>query len=699
MKFWNQAPLTRLLLPFLVGILTAISFPIQLKYSEAIIFTLVFITSSILLIPKLNFSFKNSWWLGLLINFTLFVVAYELTILKTEKFYPNHFSNYANSASLVYAKLNTSSLEKEKSVKIILDILAVKQGNEWKNTSGKAIVYLQKDTAALLLKYGDELLLKNHFKEILTTQNPEEFNYKQFLAYQNINHQAYIKNNEWIVSNENSGNVIINYCLIFRNNLLKTLKKCHLTKDEFSVGAALLLGYEDDLDRNIISSYANTGALHILSVSGLHVAIVYFVFNWLLFFLDKIKYGNIFKALLLILFLWFYAALTGLSPSVLRAATMFSFIVIAKAFNRNTNIYNTLAASAFLLLIINPYLMMDVGFQLSYIAVIGIVYIQPKIYSWFEINNWLLNQLWLITSVSIAAQIATFPLGLFYFHQFPNYFLIANFIVIPISTLIIYIGIALFAFAKISLVTFYLGVGFKWSVWLLNTSVQTIEKWPNALLQGISISPIETGFIYILILFVFLYLQKPKFKYLLVLFCNAILFICTQITEQHLQLNQKIIIVYNLQKNSAVDFVNGKNNVLLTDNTFAKDENNIRFHIKNNWWKLGVINTQIVSDSIKTATLKIKNNTIQFYNKKIVVVNQKESSNYSPIQPLRINYLILSKNATTHIADILKQYKADTIIFDSSNSNYKINKWKQECNELNQKYYSVKSQGALIVNL
>ena len=292
----------------------------------------------------------------------------------------------------------------------------------------------------------------------------------------------------------------------------------------------------------------------------------------MLFFLDKIKYGKIIKAIVLLLLLWFYAALTGLSPSVLRSAAMFSFIIFAKAFNRHTNIYNTLAASAFFLLIINPYLIMDVGFQLSYLAVIGIVYIQPKIYSWFEVKNWLLDQIWTITSVSIAAQIATFPLGLHYFHQFPNYFLLSNLIVIPISTVIIYLGLSVFAFAKISLLVKYLAIAFSWAVWILNSSVEIIEKWPYALLKGISISVFETWLMYGLIILFLYYFTKRQYRYLVYSMCFAIIILCSQILEQNNQFAQRKMIIYNIPKTSAIDFISSKSNVFLTDSTFAKNE-------------------------------------------------------------------------------------------------------------------------------
>ena len=702
MNIWNQAPFIRLLLPFLAGIISAVYFPFQLEYSLQIIVILALIITLPILVPRLTISYRKAWWFGLLVNSTLFIFSYQLTILNTEKFSVNHFSRSTNSSQYVYCRLAESYLEKEKSLKAVVEVLGIKQEENWKTTCGKAMVYFKKDARALKLKYGDEIVLKIDFKKIPPPQNPGEFNYKRFLEFHNVYHQAYVKSSSWVYNGENSGNILMRYSINLRDGLLDVLKANHLYGDEYSVGSALLLGCTDKLDADIISAFSSSGALHVLSVSGLHVAIVYVIFNWLLFFLDKIKYGNIIKSILLILLLWFYAALTGMSPSVLRAATMFSFIIIAKAYNRYTNIYNTLAASAFLLLLFNPYLIMEVGFQLSYLAVIGIVYIQPKIHNWFEAKNWLLDQVWAITSVSIAAQIATFPLGLHYFHQFPNYFLLSNLIVIPISTAIIYLGIALFAFTKVSIIASFVAMGFGWCVWLLNQSVMLIEKWPYSLLHSISISVFETWLLYGLILLFFYYFDKRKFHSLIIAVSFAIAILCSQLIEQQQQFQQKRLVIYNIPKTSAIDFISAQSNTLLTDTAFANNKSALQFRVKNNWWDSGINNNTIITGDFKTNYLTIKNNFIQFYDKRIAVINEKgiiKHADALSLSQLNLDYLVISKNPYLDLSEIKKQYNPKMIIFDSSNSEYNIKKWKAECTKFDQAYYSVIDSGALMINL
>lgn len=700
MKVWNQAPLVRLLIPFLLGILFAVYLPFH--FSNILFYTSILfcVIAGVVLIPKLNVSYRKSFWFGLLINSSIFIFAYQLTLYKTQKFSASHFSYHCPGNSNVYVRLADSYIEKEKSLKIIIDVLAVKEFGIWKKCTGKALVYFKTDSLALKLNYGDELLMNVDFKEVPKPQNPGEFNYKRFLSFHNIYDQAYVKSNDWKSLNQNSGNVILKYSIGLRNDLLEVLKQNQLTGDELSVGAALLLGYTDKLDADIISAYSSTGALHVLSVSGLHVAIIYIVFSWLLVFLDKHKKGRMIKAVLLILFLWFYAALTGLSPSVLRAATMFSFIIVAKAFNKHTNIYNTLAASALFLLLVNPYLIMEVGFQLSYLAVIGIVYIQPKIYEWFEFNNWFLDQIWMITAVSIAAQIATFPLGLHYFHQFPNYFLLSNLIVIPVSTLIIYVGIALFSFSTIPILIKYLAVAFTWLIWFLNASVKWIESLPFSLLQGISISVFETWLLYGLIILFLFYLSNRKYKFLIFSLSFCVVILISQVVEQQMQFNQKKIVIYNVAKTTAIDFVNTKQNVLLTDSVFAKSDSRLLFHVKHNWWDLGMNKSKIISEDFISESLYIKNNFIQFFNKRLYVLNKKiQFNNESARNKLNVDYLVISSNIRMSIEEITDMFRVKIFIFDSSNSEYRIKQWKAECEELNQEYCSIMDEGALEINL
>lgn len=691
---WSQAPLIRLILPFIAGIAAAIDFPCRQGYITVFIALLVFCIAAVVLVPGLNLAYRRSWWFGLLQNAVMFLLAFQLTVLKSGKYDPLHFSTYAGSTITVLAKLDESSIEKEKTVKAVLAVIAVKQGKQWIPVTGRAMAYIRKDRQALDLKYGDELIFHGAFGKIAGRQNPGEFDYRRFLAFHSIYSQVSIGTNSWVPLHINAGNSLLRASYALRDRLLELLGSMQVKDDEFAVGAALLLGYCDKLDAETLSDYAGTGALHVLSVSGLHVAIVYFVFNMLLFFLDKIKYGRIVKAVLLILLLWFYAALTGLSPSVLRAATMFSFIITAKAFSRHTNIYNTLAASAFVLLVINPYIIMEVGFQLSYLAVIGIVSLQPGIHSLLQPQGWLSGKIWSLCTVSLAAQISTFPLGLYYFHQFPNYFLVSGFIVIPLSTIIIYMGIALFLFSKIPFIAHYLAFVFRSCVWLMNASVRWIGRWPGALTDGISISFTEMLLLYTVLILLILYLFRPRFSCLLYAGAAAVLFLFLQAEEQHRQLRQCRMIVYAIPKTTAIDLVSGKSNVLLTDTAFAQDEQALKFHLENNWSSMGIDHTVRTTGNSCTGSVLIRNNVVCFAGKRILLVT-------GCLQPpaMKADYLVVSKNPQVTMEEMIRRYHPEQVIIDASNSPYRVKRWKDECRRLSQRCYPAGECGAFVQDL
>jgi len=692
MTAWNKAPLIRPLISFITGILLALTIPYFCNNTYIFVFISVFI----ILILQLYFSYKYEWLLGLIINITLVLLGYQLTITHNEKLSPEHFLNFKSNSEYAYVHITQAPVKKDKSIKVIAEVRAIKRDNKWQPTKGKILLYLQKDEQSNTICYGDNLITKTHFTELQPPHNPHQFNYKKYLSYRNIYHQAFLKSEMWSLANKNTGSPLHTITLELRNKLLKIMSDYNIKNNEFAVGSALLLGYEDELNQELFSAYSSSGVIHILSVSGLHVGIVYFVFNWIFFFFEKIKKGNVIKAILLMFILWFYAGITGLSPSVLRATAMFTFIIIAQAFNRNNNIYNTLAASAFFLLLINPFIIMDVGFQLSYLAVIGIVTLYPLIYPTFEFGNKLIDMIWKMTAVSIAAQIATFPLCLFYFHQFPNYFLLANLIAIPLSTLIIYLGISLLLLFKIPLIANVLAYLFSFCISTLNNVIVKFENLPHASLSGIYITVFEMLIIYGIIGLFCCYFIKPKVKLLIALFSSAILLLSIQIVEQYKQSHQKKLIVYSISNSCTIDFISGKNNVLFTDSI---DNKTISFQIKNNWDNLSIDSTRSTNGNITTSHLMIQENYIQFYNKRIVVLKNRNKNSDTTEMPLNIDYLILSGTCKLQMQEILKMFNPTLIVFDSSNNKYQLDKRKRECIENNKAFYSVINSGAWVVDI
>jgi len=325
---WSEMPLVRLILPFIAGVIIAIYFPFYFLFADFLLFGLIALIFALAFVSRFHLSYKKSWWFGLFSSLMLFLSAYQLTIYKTEKYTPNHYSTSIVENTVAHVRIIEQPIEKEKSIKSVVEVISIKHGNRWKQTSGKSMLYLKKDAASMGLNYGDELVLSTRFKDVPAPQNPGEFNYKQYLYFHQIYQQAYVTSENWIFTGINSGNKIRALAINLRNNLLAVLKEQNVSGAEFAVGAALLLGYEDKLDAETLTAYSSTGAMHVLSVSGLHVGIIFLVLNSLLFFIDKLKHGAVIKAIVLLFCLWFYATLTGLSPSVLRAATILALLLL-----------------------------------------------------------------------------------------------------------------------------------------------------------------------------------------------------------------------------------------------------------------------------------------------------------------------------------------------------------------------------------
>ncbi|MBY0432807.1 MAG: ComEC family competence protein, partial [Cyclobacteriaceae bacterium] len=312
--------------------------------------------------------------------FAILVAGYVGVLVKTASRDPKHLLHIQTSITAYQVKIISAPEEKENSWKRTGDVLLVRTGNGWQTATGKINLYWPKAEQVTQLRYGDVLLVRGTPQELQPPYNPHEFDFKRYLRFKNIYHQHFIREGNWQLVHASDDKGFLYYSQQARTWSLATLKKFISSPREFAIVSALVLGVTDGIDNDLQNAYSASGAMHVLAVSGLHVSIIYGI---LLFFFrpfTKTKAGHWWVAVISVILLWAYAFITGLSPSVLRAVTMFSFVAIARPAGFTTNIYNTLAASAFCLLLYDPYLIMSVGFQLSYLAVLGIVYIQRPLY-------------------------------------------------------------------------------------------------------------------------------------------------------------------------------------------------------------------------------------------------------------------------------------------------------------------------------
>lgn len=583
--------------------------------------------------------------------------------------------------------------ETDKTHRNLVEVQTVFTGDAWKEASGNIYLYVPKSDS-IQLQYGESILVYGKPSLLNPPQNPGEFDYKRFLTFQNIYHTQFVTKDKIEIVGNNGGNNLLGHAFAIRKWATIKLSQAIKNPREQNIALALILGVKDGLNDDIKNAYSASGAMHVLAVSGLHVGIIYLI---LLFVLKRLQNNSVGRWILFaisIFVLWTYAAVTGFSPSVLRAVTMFTAIALSKAMNRHTNIYNTLAGSALVLLVYDPYLIMSVGFQLSYLAVLGIVYLQPIIYAQFVSTNWLIDKIWSITAVSIAAQLATFSLGLLYFHQFPTFFFLSNLVVIPGAFGILILGLLVLAISWFEPLFDALGYLMEKLIWVINELVFGIMEIPNSQIKDVYITTPQTWLIIGFVLFSFLLFQKRKLIHFYIAMTCMVVFALLQWDASVKNSSVNKITIYKVNRHTAFDVITAGNSSLYSDAALLADTDKHRFHIKPNHLMNGVVNNEeieIDSSAVKLATgLKV----VHANGLLILICDGKIDWNLTIEQKLKYDAIILSKNFNKSISWIADNFEFDKLIIDGSLSKYKADKYKRQCDQLNIEHVSVYHDGA-----
>ena len=526
------------------------------------------------------------------------------------------------NSDVYFLEILERPIEKEKSYSAKAKIVS---NGKTAFTPTHALVYFQKSQAVKQLLPGDKLEVSARPSAIPSPKNPNEFNYKSYLELLNIHSRFYLKETDWIQVEQGSGikraSAKIQY---FFSNVIS---KFGFPERETAVLQALLIGNRFALSDELTASYASAGAMHVLAVSGLHVGILLLVLMHITKPLLHVKFGKMAQGLLVVFGIWTYAFITGLSPSVLRAATMFTFIYVGRYGKRDVGIYNALLASAFFLLLLQPNLIFQVGFQLSYAAVLGILYLQPKFYKLIAKPKYLiLDQAWAITCVSFAAQLATFPFSIYYFHQFPLLFLFSNLIVIVVTYAVMVLGLLFLFLGSFGVFIPVVFNPLHYLVWLMNFTVNLIQDVPNSVVYELSIGRVELVVFYIIIVLMSVGLAQKNFRYLSasLMFLFAI---CVFNVLENKGLKQTSeLTFYAVGKNVVVEYRKGKDAVLLGDSAFLANESKMQFHVKHHLWSQNLRSVKqipIESDFSEMPNILYRNKTVFLEDERVKIINDK----------------------------------------------------------------------------
>ncbi|WP_209331554.1 ComEC/Rec2 family competence protein [Lunatimonas salinarum] len=431
-----------------------------------------------------------------------------------------------------------------------VEVVAVRCEGAFHAVSGVVLIYHVGEVA---LMPGDVVYIQGTPRRIAPPENPGEFDYQKFMERQQVYHRHFINKPVQILT-ERQPLGLFKRMVVLRDRLAQRMDLYLQRTEARQIAKALLLGQKDTMDSDMKEAYATAGAMHVLAVSGLHVGIVYGFF-FLFWKPQRLTFlRRVFLLSVVICIIWVYAMITGMSPSVMRAATMLTFVAMAQIKSRSPSIFNPLALSALMLVLYDPFIFYAVGFQLSYAALLGILLFQPVIVGWWTPGSKIVDYFWQIVSVSIAAQLATFPLTLHYFHSFPTYFLLSNLIAIPGAFAIMALGIPFLLFSFIPFLGIWLGKLLEWAVYLFNALIYSVQYLPNAKLDHLYLDLVEMALVWVLLAMLFWWVSdRAKVAYRLTM-ATLFLLVCYQFWVFARGYYAEDWVVYRLSKGTLVDW-------------------------------------------------------------------------------------------------------------------------------------------------
>lgn len=694
MTFKSEIVFVRMLLPFMAGVFCSYNYGAKIFIIPTLIVILLlflYLIAVNLLYKKIKaYNFKGIT--GLFFYFFCFALGGLLCLMNNQTLKDDYFANQNYEYLKVW--VSNEPAQTNDILRFEVEVTDAVKNNKIQKTTGKLLIALKVDSLNPLgLNYGDELLITAKYLPVEPPYNPGEFDFKSWLASKNIYQQTFINQNQIVKTHKIKGSAVKKYAIEERKKQVAIYRRLIINDEAFAVASTLVLGYRANLSKETLAAYSKTGTIHALSVSGAHVGIIFILLTVMLSFLDRNKFLKVLKVVIICFLIWYYALLTGFSSSVLRSAIMISVFILTKAFNKKSNNYNILAFTAFCLLFYNPFFIMDVGFQLSFISVFGLIYLQPKIYKWLYFKNKWIDKLWAAVALSLAAQLATFPLSIYYFHQFPVYFLLGNiFILLPLMG-IMYLGIAILVI-RVNFVAPF----FEWMITFTNNGLKWISELPFSGVTSIWLAQWQLILLTFALLLLIYSLVNYRKKLLVSAVCLLIIFQSYTSYSKILAMRQRKMISFSLRKNYATAFIDRDHAILVTD--LNPNENNYKFFVQPGLDKMQVKNVSFINweqDTLVSSFQKYKHQ-IRFHNYQILLLDS--TFNYKKIenQP-HYNSIWIHKSPRIKIENLKDRVKFSTLLIDASNKDYKIEQYKTEANKFGLDHHVFKKNNSYLIDL
>jgi competence protein ComEC len=669
-----QFPLVKIIAFFVLGIVSAF----YLKPNPNFVFIALGV-SFIFFGLSFYFSIRKVFQKNYFAIFAIlvsFILGLSTQVIHTETYKKNHFTHFIENSKKQYS-IEITLKEKLKENDFSKRFVAIVRKLDAKESCGKIILNIRKDSLNHDFGIGSILKIRGSVYKNKEISNPNQFDYGKYLENQQIYGQVYCDVNDIQISSEIE-NSIWYYASSFRNKIIKNLQKNGFRKSELSVIIALILGQQQDISQEVLHDYQYAGAVHILSVSGLHVGFILLFINFLLRPIPKNKMGSFTKLMIVIISLWVFGIIAGLAPSVVRSVTMFSFVAIGMHLKRSVNIYHTLLVSAFLILLFQPSFLFDVGFQLSYVSLFFIVWLQPLFSGIWKPKNRIITYFWDILTVSFAAQIGAFPLSVYYFHQFPGLFFVTNLVILPAMGLVLGLGVFVMLLAYFDYVPMIPMQILEWSIWFLNKVISWIASLEQFIISNISFNFYMLLTMYLMLFAVFIWFKKPSFQKLSFAMITIILFQTSCFSTKYFHQTENELIVFNAKKNSIICERNGQNSTI-----FANES------ILENIEKNRLLNPYLIGNFATINSKKTISNTLFFKNKKILILDSLAiyPKTFSP------NVVIITHSPKLNLERFLQVCKPKFVVADASNFKSYVKIWKATCEQQKIPFHATAEKG------
>ena len=664
----------RLSVFFIAGILAGFFIDLSLAVLGLIVVLSIFLflaayfRSDSLLIQ--DFFFGGSAYL------LFFLLGLGTTFLHLPENQPNHYSNHLSPEKEV---LLVSIEEELKPDLFNRKYIAGVQRIGETPTHGSILISLPKSDTLTAVSIDDLLFIHADISPVPAPLNPHQFNYQKFMRNRGVTGQIRLLpvNYKLLEARRSS---LTGMSSNWRNNIVSKLKKSKMEEGELAILQALLLGQRQDISEEIYNNYSAAGVIHILAVSGLHIGIILWILYRILSPLDQLKMGRTLKTLLIVLLLWLYASLAGLSPSVVRAVTMFSFVAVGIQIKRRTSVLNSLFMSMMLLLLIRPQFLFEVGFQLSYLAVFSIVLFQPLLYNLIVPKNFILKYLWGIFTVTLAAQAGVLPLSLLYFHQFPGLFFLSNLVILPFLGLILATGIVVIVLALMNALPDFFSIAYGFMIDSLNSFVSWVAVQEGFLFQDIPFSGFQALAFYLVLLCLLILSRSPGYKRI-VMMLSAVILLQLVFYYENMETHSTELLVFHKSRNTMI----GKK---------VNKELTLAHNLKEEPGRNKMMRNYLVGEKINGLYTQDLKNVYGVHDEILLVV---DSTGIYERPGLQQPFVLLSNSPKINLNRLLRELEPKAVIADGSNYKSYIQMWRETCKENNVPFHNTATMGAFIV--